>query len=466
MRLIIGICLTAITLLVACEKKSENIESEAPCTRGEEGCDCKKKRRCNEGLVCASGLCIDLSTIDSDSSSLPNDDESESTETEDSKKPSEDTDSNDVEDLDDSASSNDSNDSEGETGEAGTDHADSASGSEAASTDDTEDDDSSGDTETPASDTASTGGEVDSQGESSTDALDTENICERIGIEAGVIPNRVVIVQDLSSSLHSSGRWDPMKAAMIRLVEQYDSGLALGAVPFPTTLLDGTTSDADCTVNEQYLIPPALGSGEQIINLIYTIESADLIGGTPTYDGLMKARSMLVDHDPNDGSERYIILVTDGLPNCYDNNGAGSAEPQDIDRVTETIEAIRSEDITVFVVGYDMGAMALDTLNQWAALGGTQSAYAADDTTSLLEQMSAISGGLISCSYTLEQPVADPKFVRVRIDGESIPFAESNGWSLSEDDTTISLEGTSCDLLQDGGIHTIDVAVECTIVVI
>ena len=471
MRMILGICLVA-TLggLTGCEKKSDSDDSK-PCTPGEERCECKEDGLCNAGLVCASGFCVDLTTIDSASSSSS--ESSDDTESADST--SSDGSADSAEDDSDSTADAGRGDSDDETDDpGGSDSASAPSGSDTGSGDAPTDQGDATDIETtdeplettdePDESTDVLSTEPTDSGD--TDEFNTENICERVEIEAGAIPNRVVIVQDLSSSLDSSGRWDPMKSAMSQLVEQYDAELALGAVPFPTTLMGGTLSDADCTVNEAYMIPPQVGSGEQINSLIYAIESGDLIGGTPTYEGLMKAREMLVDDDPNDGSKRYIILVTDGLPNCYDNNGAGGAEQEDIDRVTETVEAIHAEDITVFVVGYDMGSMGLSTLNQWAELGGTNAAYAVDDSSSLLAEMSAISGGLISCSYTLEQPLKDPKYVRVQIDGESKPYNETDGWSLSDDNTALTLDGASCERLRDGSMHTINVAVECTIVII
>ena len=392
MSFVLGLVIAAVSL-TACDNKSDSADAQdTACAPGKEGCACDPKSKCDDGLVCASDTCVDVGTVD------------------------------------------------GET---------------------------SGDTNSAAGDTSYDSGDLDDTLESTdSDEFDTQHICERIEVEAGAIPNRVLIVQDLSSSLDSGGRWDHLKAAMQQLVLQYENELAMGAIPFPTTLLDGTTSDADCTVDRRHVIEPALGNGVAINDLIYAIESRDLIGGTPTHDALMLARDILVDDDPHDGSGRYIILVTDGLPNCLDGNGGGGPEQGDIDHVTDTIETIHGDDITIYVVGYDMGAGDLANLNQWASLGGTEAAYPADDTQTLLDQMSAISGGLITCSYTLARSVVDPRYVRVRVDGETISFDDPNGWSLSDDKTTVTLEGESCALLQTGEGHTVDVAVECKIVVI
>jgi hypothetical protein len=113
-----------------------------------------------------------------------------------------------------------------------------------------------------------------------------------------------------------------------------------------------------------------------------------------------------------------------------------------------------------------MGAAELETLDLWAELGGTDHCYPTEDTASFLEQMSLISGGLISCSYELDSKVADPDYVRVEVDGVTLPYDEPDGWSLSDDNKTITIEGESCKIIQDGETHSINVAVECSMVVV
>lgn len=293
------------------------------------------------------------------------------------------------------------------------------------------------------------------------------NLCETIELTSTAIPNRVMILQDLSSSLKWNGRWDQLKAGMVNVLEAYRTKLAWGVVPFATTVLDGGYNDADCTVNREHIISPRLESEDSIEELVYTLDSGDLVGGTPTYDALIAGRDILVDEDPGDGSKKYMILVTDGLPNCLDGNGGGGSTAEDVARVTGVMSSLHDDaGITIFTIGYDMTASALESMNTWAELGGTEQVYLADNTESLLKQMETISNSLASCDFTLDSKIVDPEYVRVQVDGKTLPYDARNGWKLGADGSTIYLQQDACEALRDGDEHSVSVKVECTIVIV
>jgi hypothetical protein len=63
-------------------------------------------------------------------------------------------------------------------------------------------------------------------------------------------------------------------------------------------------------------------------------------------------------------------------------------------------------------------------------------------------------------------PPGDPAYVRVSVDGVSLPHdAAGRGWRL-EGDRTVTLVGSDCEAVQDGEPHSIEVVVECTPVII
>jgi len=201
---------------------------------------------------------------------------------------------------------------------------------------------------------------------------------------------------------------------------------------------------------------------------VYNIVSADLVGGTPTHEAFVAAREVLVSQDPGDGSERVVILVTDGAPNCLDGDGGDGSTTEDQTRVTNDIDALHDDDnIIVYVVGYDLSAGLTAVMNTWASEGGTGTHYPADDTASLLAQMSTIAADLVPCDYTLEEAVTDPSYVRVQIDGVSKAYDNApDGWSLGADKRTITLKGAACDTLRDGEIHELAITVECEEVIV
>jgi hypothetical protein len=279
-----------------------------------------------------------------------------------------------------------------------------------------------------------------------------------------------MILQDLSSSLDTGtgGRWDTLKAAMVQVVDTYDLQFALGLVPFATTILDGSSDDSDCTVTRFHVLGPAVGNATAIKNKVYNIDTRDLVGGTPTHEGFLAAREVLVDQDPNDGSKRVVILVTDGAPNCLDGDGGDGSTTADQTRVTNDIITLHDDDeITIYVVGYDLDEDLTTVMNTWADEGGTGSHYAADDTDTLLAQMDTIAADLVPCEYTLVDTVVDPTYVRVRIDTVSKPYNNlTDGWTLGSDSKTITLNGLACDTLRDGGSHDLKITVECQKVII
>ncbi len=321
-----------------------------------------------------------------------------------------------------------------------------------------------------------TDGDTDGDADADGDA-DGDNICETLNVNAAPLPPRVMILQDLSSSLNTGagGRWDTLKEAMEQVVDTYDQQFALGLVPFPTTYLDDpeNENDNDCTVTRSHVISPSVGNATAIKDKVYGIDRTDLVGGTPTHAGFEEAREVLVGQDPNDGSERVIILVTDGEPNCFDGTGSPSpgdpGEPtEDQQRVTDDIVDLHdNDDVTVYVVGYDLDTGLDEIMDTWADEGGTGTHYAANTENTLLTQMGTIAAGLAPCEYTLEDTVPDPEYVRVRIDGVSKPYNNlADGWTLGDDDKTITLNGAACDLVRDGGSHNLKITVECEKVIL
>ncbi len=288
-----------------------------------------------------------------------------------------------------------------------------------------------------------------------------DNVCDSIALVAEALPPRVMILQDLSSSLSANSRWDNMKPAMSQVVDTYDNEFAMGLVPFATTILDGGNSDLDCTVNRDHVIAPALGNAASIKAKVYGLLSNNLIGGIPTYDGLVAAFEVLVDQDPGDGSGRVVILVTDGAPNCLDGTGDSTSDANK-ERVRATVEAYYTNNaITTYVVGYDLSGSLQTTMDGWAAVGGTGSSFAADNTSALIQQMDTIKAALIPCEYTLNKEVTDPAYVSVKIDSDQPAYDSPNGWTLGADKKTITLQGAACSFLRNGDAHDLSVTVEC-----
>jgi len=291
---------------------------------------------------------------------------------------------------------------------------------------------------------------------------DGGDLCEIIERGAEGVPPEVVILQDLSSSL--IGEWQPLDDAMTQVASTFSTRMELGLVPFPTTYfkgdMDADRVDSNCDIGDGQVISPAIDQGDDVVAVYDAIVEDDMIGGTPTNAALDVARDLVLPRGPDDQAVPYFILVTDGEPNCMFTQNPGSQSSQMAqDAVTDRITALEGDGVDTYVVGYNFSGGILDT---WAAAGGTDSAFEADNASQLVDALEAIAKGIAPCVYTLDSAVADPAFVRVRIDGETRLFGDDDGWSIDDDMATITLEGSACTTLRDGDDHTVEVTVECS----
>jgi hypothetical protein len=298
------------------------------------------------------------------------------------------------------------------------------------------------------------------------------NVCDSIQLVANSIPPRVVFVQDLSSSM--SSRWQPLDDAMVSIANQFGDRMQLGLIPFSSVYLDHVAEiradnaeaftaffnahDNDCVISASSIVPPAPNNAAKVIAVYDAVDSARMVGGTPTYAAMEQARSVLVDQAPGDGSQGYAILVTDGEPNCT------SPTSNLIGDVQVSIGNLAALGVNTYVVGYNYSGAALD---QWARAGNTTSYYNASDATKLNAAMSQILIGLLPCEFSLSAPVEDPRFVRVTVDSRDRPLNNpTDGWVLGSDKQTITLVGSACGDLRTVGNHSINVVVECSEVVV
>jgi hypothetical protein len=235
---------------------------------------------------------------------------------------------------------------------------------------------------------------------------------------------------------------------------------------------------------------PAGTAGPVETAFLETLGRIPANGGTPTA-ATLKSLAPAIEAI---AGKRYVILATDGGPNCdatascsadmctYNiesqpgcppggppdcctngNDGAGlsclDSQPT-IDGVT----ALAAAGVPVYVVGVPGSAPYADLLDQLATAGGTargsEPQYYAVDTTdqaALYAAMSQIAAKIAgTCVLTLNQAPPDPSLLNVFLDAMVLPQAGPNGWTLSG--TVVTILGTSCQQITQGDV--IDVRVE------
>ena len=238
-------------------------------------------------------------------------------------------------------------------------------------------------------------------------------------------------------------RWSVVSAAVAQTIAahpQINWGLNLFSAP----------SSPACSVS---LVPQvAIGakSGLQIQSLL---ASMDLQLWTPTALAVNAGRMYLDTVD--DGNDKAILLATDGEPNCR----GGNASSTDVPGTETAIKNALSAGFKTYVIGI---GPSVGNLDNFAVAGGTGQYYPASSPADLATALAAIASTVANCTFTVSVPAgADPKNVGVFLDKSRVPEDSANGWSYGGNNTTIVLNGTTCEKIKSGAASTVQVFFGC-----
>ena len=348
----------------------------------------------------------------------------------------------------------------------------------------------------------------------------------------------IMIVQDISGSmcepvaqgptLNSMGCTTDTTQDKLSLVSQdmavvlpalLDGGIDGGAIP---PFYVGLTSfpvpgGVGCTppTSSDVAVGLAASTVAQIVSQYAGFQPAD---GTPTAAALLQAAK-----DPSllgapQGSRRYILLITDGFPNCNGNNACvtnpssdvwsdgqshGCMDPKSENAVfnnsatnpnpqcqcseatcqynpaTNAMDAniaalqcldgvntesalsqILDQGIKTYVVGvggdFNNNYTVLDAMA--AAGGGASTACRATDEPSLFGCIQGIIGSfVVSCEFTLSPPPADQRLIEVTIDGSPLSLGDAGtDFSYDAPSATVTLGSAVCAEAKSG-THSVQV---------
>ncbi len=299
-----------------------------------------------------------------------------------------------------------------------------------------------------------------------------DGVCEAFEIRSALLSPDMLIVLDRSSSMKNEtvDRWDPSVSGIKAFTSALADQIAFGLMAFPGNggLSDGSgLSCAPGTLE----VPMALDNAEPIAS---TLDQLEVVESTPTAATLQAAHAVFDARPVGDGlvlGPPYVILVTDGEPNCSDGSAfggnRGGSDQAAVEASIQEIAAMAQSGIQTYVLGYDtQNDPALkNTLDRMAVAGGTgDTAHRPiEDEASLIDALREIAQVALSCDYALEQPPSDPSYVLVTLDGEPLSYGADDGWSLSADGHTLRLSGAACDRLAAGD-SALKVQVQCEIV--
>jgi hypothetical protein len=246
----------------------------------------------------------------------------------------------------------------------------------------------------------------------------------------------------------AGSKMDVMKNALTSVLPGKDAAIRWGLMLYP--------SDDECGAGQ---VAAPIKSGGAAATLAQ-LGPVDPEGATPTYSSLDAARAYFGSIPVNpDG--RFVLLATDGLPNC---NGNPSTPSNNL--TIAAAQNLAAAGIKVYVIGFGSVAAAdPQFLKDLAIAGGTGDFFPATTPASLEAALTQISGTVTtaSCSFTLGGTPADPAKIGVTLDGATIPRDPSHqtGWDYDAASNSITLYGDTCNAVKGGGGATVGVDYGC-----
>ncbi len=270
-----------------------------------------------------------------------------------------------------------------------------------------------------------------------------------------VPPPDLMLVVDKSGSMAEplgtgEQKWQVMRNALTTVVAQYETGINFGLMLFP--------ADDTCAAGNVLTGIAPLNSAAISASLNSTVPN----GGTPTHTTMQDALAYYTGI-PVNPQGRYVLLATDGQPNCRD-----IADPTS-PTITESIAAIQNlnaNGILTFVLGFGDGINSdPGTLQAMATAGGTMDYYAANSPAELQAALEAIAGeiNVQSCTFVLEEIPEDVDELGVFFDDVAVPRnpSHTDGWDYDPATNSITFYGPSCDALRGGAVGEVRVDYGC-----
>ena len=304
--------------------------------------------------------------------------------------------------------------------------------------------------------------------------------CGQSNVAIMAIPPDILIVQDKSGSMNNndsdssckggcgtSSKWSQTTTALNTVVASTQSSINWGLKFFSDNNACGASA------------APVVSVGNMNASAISTAIGKTSPGGnTPTRDAITSGAAYLASL--TDSNPKYLLLATDGLPNCPVGCAAMSSpstsctntdNPSEDMAAESAIAAALQMGFKTYVIGIGNVTTAQNTLTAMATAGGVPqtgaatSYYAATDPTALESALNAIVGAVASCNISLSGAPSGFTNVAVSADTSSgtieIPPDPTNGWSYGPNNQSIVLNGTSCSSLKSGAYSNLQFYYAC-----
>jgi hypothetical protein len=296
------------------------------------------------------------------------------------------------------------------------------------------------------------------------------------------IPPDILILLDASGSMNNdisdtscgndgcgaTSKWAQMTPAINTVVAETEGSIRWGLKFFADT-------DATCGVGSGVAVPVGNGNAGAIQNAVLSRTSAN--GGvsngsrTPTRTAENAGAAYIIGL--TDLSPRFVLLVTDGLPNCTP--GSSDTAADDSAGTVAAVTAARTAGIPTMVIGVSTGASPADaTLTDVAIAGGypragSPSYYPVSSTAELTAALRALVDMTPNCTFALPPapvPYTSVDNIGVVVSGTQIPrdTSHTGGWDYTNSaHTAIEIYGPTCDEIKAGTVTSVQILFHCPI---
>jgi hypothetical protein len=310
----------------------------------------------------------------------------------------------------------------------------------------------------------------------------------------------------MGDELADSGlsKYENARIALSRVLKAVGHRVNYGAAIFP-----GLAGVTGCEAGDELMKvapgdPPTYArdgkTGPRLRDLLGRLSIADVDGGTPVAPTLDKMLDVLSELE----GETYVVLVTDGAPNCNADlscsasgcipnieglsSAGGACTPQhncctpsdrnpeanlscvDAQASLSAVEALARAGIRTFVVGMPGSEPYEELLNGMAELGGTARTgpakyYPVEHTDALEQALKEIAASVsISCEIPLDYEPPDQDYVNVYFDGRVVAYDPEAGWQWTPDGHVV-IRGAACEELTAGDVLEVQILAGCKTVV-
>jgi hypothetical protein len=295
-------------------------------------------------------------------------------------------------------------------------------------------------------------------------------------------PPDILIIQDASGSMNNDitdtscgnsgcgamSKWAQMTPAINMVVAQTQGTVNWGLKFF-------ADQDATCGVTNGVAVPIAPNNANMIATAIMGRTSANggVTNGSRTPTRLAENAGAAYLRGLTDQNPRFILLATDGLPNCAP--GADSAADDSAGAVMAVANA-EAMGIPTFVVGVATSGMgtADTTLSSMANAGGyprsgSPSYYNVSTTAEFVNVLMTLVGVAASCTFTVPDPPnsdTDRAHIGVLVNGTELQrdTNHANGWDYTTSGmTAVEVFGPQCDAIKNGNATSVEIVFKCII---